>query len=118
MLNDITPKQLSLAYDFIRSMPPFTRYKIPPSECVEFRIVNDPRVYAWHKLQENGTHIIAVSRNCIGHTDTLLCKLSHELIHLIQAEKGTHTRTMHNAEFVRIANKVCKIHGFDFKAFI
>jgi len=118
MLNDLTPDQLSAAYDFMRIMPPFSSYKIPPSDNVEFRIVNDRRLHGWHKMNANGVHVLAMSRNGIGHTATLMHFLAHELIHLIQAERGTYTKAAHNAEFKKIAAKVCEIHGFDLRSFV
>ena len=45
--------------------------------------------------------------------------MAHEMIHIRQAIRGTTTaNTQHNAEFHRIADRVCRIHGFDRKAFI
>lgn len=118
MLPDITPDQLYACYEFMRIMPPFSSYKIPHASEVEFRVVNDRKIIGWHKRGENDVHIFAMSRNCIGHTSTLLMFVAHEMIHLLQTERGTHTRSAHNAEFKKIAAEVCKIHGFDYRIFV
>ena len=118
MLPDITPDQLYACYEFMRIMPPFSSYKIPPASEVEFQIVNDHRLHGWHKRNENCQNIFAISRNSVGHTVSLLFYVAHEMIHLVQAERGTHTRAAHNAEFRKIAEKVCEIHGFDLKVFV
>jgi hypothetical protein len=118
MLPDVTPDQLFAAYEFMRIMPPFSSYKIPPANEVEFHIVNDHRLHGWHKKNENGLHVFAISRNSIGHTASLMLYVAHEMIHLVQAERGTNTRAAHNAEFRKIAEKVCDMHGFDFRVFV
>lgn len=118
MLPDITPDQLYACYEFMRIMPPFSSYKMPAANEIEFQIVNDHRLHGWHKRTENSGHVLAISRNCIGHTSSLLFYVAHEMIHLLQTERGTHTRSAHNAEFRKIAEKVCDIHGFDFRTFV
>jgi hypothetical protein len=43
--------------------------------------------------------------------------MAHEMIHLYQHEKGGCTRGVHNAHFMRLAARVCRVHGFDLESF-
>jgi hypothetical protein len=42
--------------------------------------------------------------------------MAHEMIHLYQDETGT-ARGHHNPKFLKLAKRVCKIHGFDPESF-
>jgi len=52
-----------------------------------------------------------------SHTFTVLLTLAHEMIHLVQAIHKSDNKNQHNAEFKRLAKRVCHLHGFDYKAF-
>jgi hypothetical protein len=52
----------------------------------------------------------------VRSTDLLIATMAHEMIHLYQDENGT-ARGHHNAQFRRLAKRVCSIHGFDLKNF-
>ena len=115
------PEQVAALYDCLRTFPPFAAMKLPPGEEVEFEVRSSPDYYGWHELKgvKNRRHVIVVSRTNIGFLSTLAVFLAHEMIHLYQAEAGTATRdTQHNAEFRRIAAKVCRCLGFDLKLFL
>lgn len=60
---------------------------------------------------------IGVSIRSVNSTDLLMATMAHEMIHLYQHENGSATRSDHNAEFERIASRVCRIHGFDRESF-
>jgi len=117
MLPNLTPEQVYSCYEFMRTMPPFCQYKMPPGDEIEFQVVKDRRLFGWHKMIK-GRHIVAISKNGIGFTSSLIFFVSHEMIHLLQAERGTDTNSIHNAEFRKIAKTVCRLNGFDYKAFI
>lgn len=116
----LTAGTLSAAYEYLRSTPPFSKWKLPPSQVVKFSVGNFKRdygSYTWDGKQ----HTIALSSNAIGQTSTLFRYLAHEMIHLDLEEKGEESRTggkdTHNAAFRKRAVQVCKYHGFDLKAF-
>ncbi len=112
----LTPNILRGAYDFVRTTQPFHRWKLPPGEEVEFRVVAKPDQRGWHtrSLTASSHHVIGISRACIGRTDSLIMVMAHEMVHVRQSARGTETsNTVHNAEFRRLARIVCGHHGFD-----
>lgn len=111
----ITPEIIESAYEFLRTTLPFRRWKLPPADDIEFRVVRDPTIYG--SYIEESSHIIAISDRLVGHTTTLLATLAHEMIHLYQAIRGTGGKNQHGVEFRKFAAQVCKAHGFDPKAF-
>lgn len=113
------PAQLAAMYDCLRAFPPFDRWKLPLADEVEFAVASSPGYYGWHE-RKAGTHRIVMSHANIGRFDTLAMFMAHEMIHLYQAERGTTPRgnASHNAEFRRLAARVCSIHGFDPKVFV
>lgn len=106
-------------YDCLRAFPPFDRWKLPLADEVEFVVSSAPGYYGWHD-RKGGVHRIVMSHANIGRFDTLATFMAHEMIHLYQAERGTTPRgnASHNAEFRRLAARVCSIHGFDPKVFV
>ena len=112
----LTPNMLRGAYDFLRTTQPFHRWKLPPGELVEFRVVAKPDERGWHtrSITVARHHIIGVSKASIAHSDSLIMVMAHEMVHVRQSDRGTETsNTMHNAEFRRLAKVVCRHHGFD-----
>ena len=113
----LRPQVAVAAYEFLRATPPFHRWKLPPADEIEFRVVRDGTLYGYH--QEDGErHIIAVSERRIAHVATLLATMAHEAIHLYLAIKGSADRGDHGPEFKKLAARVCKLHGYDPKAFL
>jgi hypothetical protein len=43
--------------------------------------------------------------------------MAHEMIHLHQRVTGMENSAQHNAAFRKLAAHVCRLHGFDPKAF-
>jgi hypothetical protein len=93
---------------------------MPDSEDVVFTVGKALDCFA-HYQWDGSRHTITVSSNAVGHTDTLLCSVAHECVHLhLWATKQESKRSgprHHNAAFKRYAAQVCKTHGFDPKAF-
>ncbi len=113
----LTPGVLQGAYDFLRTTQPFHRWRLPPGEEVEFRVVSTSKALGWHWKPHPGVrrhHVVGISKACVGHTDTLVRIMAHEMTHLYQAERGLETsNTEHNAGFRRLVRLVCRRHGFD-----
>lgn len=110
----LTPEILAAGYDFLRTTPPFDRWNLPESEDVTFRVIKDAAVFGLHDVV-NGKHRIAVSNRNVGHTDTLIAVVAHEMIHLHQDQCGL--RRTHGGAFTRWADQVCRRHGFDPRMF-
>lgn len=113
----LTPSIIEAAYDFLSATPPFNRWSLPPGDEIGFHVGADPRLYGWY-VRKGNQHIIGVSVRLVSHTNTLLRTTAHEMVHLRQALRKSETaHTEHNAEFIRLAARVCAAHGFDPKEF-
>lgn len=114
----ITPAMLAAAYDFLRSTPPFRRWRLPPADEVQFHVTREPFKFGTHEF-DGQEHIIGISERRVGHTYTLFITMAHEMIHAYQAISKTETKgAEHNAAFRRIARCVCRYHGFDPREFV
>ena len=107
---------LAAAYDFLRETPPYRAWKLPPSSALRFRVARDRTVHGWFEPKKSGLWI-AVSTAGAGHTDTVLRVVAHEMIHLHQHITGAEGRVDHNEQFKRLAQRVCKLHGWDYTTF-
>jgi SprT-like family len=114
----LTPEMLAGAYDFLRISSPFRGWRLPEADDVEFEVIR-ARDRLGHYCKGLGApHRIAISASNVGHTETLIRTIAHEMIHLHQRERRSETpNTEHNAEFQRLARLVCLYHGFDPRAF-
>lgn len=112
----LTPEIVAAAYDFLRTTKPFCEWNLPEPEDVTFKIVRSNTCNGWH-LMDKGHHTIAISRNGVAHTMTLIATVGHEMIHLFLRETGVDKRGRHSKVFYRLAEKVARIHGFDPKNF-
>lgn len=118
----LTPDMLAAAYEFLRTTPPFCRWALPEADYVTFRVLNSNQDYgAYH--YSAGSHTIDCSCKMVGHTETLMSLMGHEMIHMRLAITGKEYKnikakpTVHNAAFKKYASQVCRVHGFDPKAF-
>lgn len=105
----VTPDSLKGAYDFLRVCKPFDKWKLPESDDVKFHVIRARGVMG-EFLAPNS---IRVSAHSCRSIETTLMTMAHEMIHLYQYIRGTETRGEHNAEFHRLADRVCKIHLWD-----
>jgi hypothetical protein len=116
----LTKEVLAAAYDYLASTEPFARWNMPDAEDILFSVVRSPSEFA-HYTWDGKRHTIAVSSRAVGHTSTLLIVMSHEMIHLHLEATGMESkggdRNTHNMAFRKLAARVCKVHGFDVKAF-
>lgn len=114
----LTADTLRAAYDYLNTTPPFNRWNLPDGEDVNFKVAKDPHNYAWHDKRKGKRHLLVVSQANVGHTQTLLESVAHEMIHVHEEHAGAGTRGVeHSRAFGKWAGQVCKIHGFDPKRF-
>lgn len=115
----LTPEVLAAAYDYLASTEPFARWNLPDSDDVTFRVTKARDKFA--RYVWDGGHTIEVSSVSVGHTATLLEKMSHELVHVHLRQTGMESKSsdpnVHNMPFRKLAAQVCRVHGFDPKAF-
>ena len=113
----LTPEALEAAYNYLRTCAPFKGWKLPEAEEVEFHVTR-------HKDQEgdwefkNGRHSVRISQHTIGHTDSLMQAMAHEMVHMFQyITKSETPNAVHNWRFNKLAGVVCRVHGWDAKKF-
>lgn len=111
----LTPHIVEATYTYLRQTPPFSSWKLPEADEVEFHVTGHHDRYADCGASENGAHCIRVSGNRVDHTLTLLPTMAHEMIHLRLEEQGV-AHAGHGPAFRRMWRLVCKHHGFDPKA--
>lgn len=112
----LTPDCLENAYEYLRGTLPFRRMNLPHADNLVFRVMGARDRFGHFRGRIKGMpdlNEIGVSLRAVRSTDLLMATMAHEMIHLYQHEKGSATRSSHNAEFDRIASRVCRIHGFD-----
>lgn len=116
----LTIDSLAAAYEYLCTTPPFNKWNLPPGEEIKFKISRSQREFA-HYQWDGERHNISLSEAAVGHTITLMIALAHEIIHLhleaTKQESKRGSRNTHNAAFRKYADRVCKVHGFDVKAF-
>lgn len=115
----LTKEVLAAAYDYLCTTPPFVSWNLPDSDDVKFRVTRSRKVFA--RYVYDGDRTIEVSSASVGHSATLLEKMSHEMIHLHLEQTGMESKggddNTHNMAFRKLAARVCNVHGFDVKAF-
>ena len=116
----LTAQRMAHIYDCIREFPPYNRWKLPPSDEVEFRLTartdrhGDFSTTCYNPLDNPRIMLSYVKHS---HFDSVVRTLAHEMIHLAQAIAKTATATEHNEDFQERAKLVCKNFGFDFGQF-
>jgi hypothetical protein len=108
----LTPEMVESAYDFLRGTPPFKRWKLPVPDDVVFHVTGARSHMAAYAPDGKKGHQIYVSAKMVGHTDTLLKAVAHEMAHMRQQVMGDRSLA-HNANFFRLTARIAKYHGFD-----
>lgn len=116
----ITPEILEATYTFLRATPPFSGMRLPEADDVEFCVSR--RNDEFGRYQWTGTqHHISISELTVGSTSTLLQTMAHEMVHLTLEQDGLESyrggKNTHNKHFRARAARICKVHGWDAKAF-
>lgn len=111
----LTPTVLEAAYEFLRALPPFKRWRLPHADEIEFQVTRHADRQG-HCKTIGDRHTIAVSERKIGHTASLIELMAHEMVH-VHCHRLGDRRAEHSALFRRHAATVCRIHGFDPKTF-
>src|SRR5262245_63202984 len=92
---------------------PFLGWTLPDASEIDFAVLRDRATYG-----DCDGETIRASSGRHGHLSTLLATVAHEMIHLHQMRRKLETsNTEHNADFRKRAARVCRLHGFDPKAF-
>lgn len=110
----LTPRMLEAAYEYLRCTLPFRRWKLPDGEKIEFWVTACKGRYGY--LENTGEVVrIAVSATRVESTTDLITTMAHEMIHLRENCLGK--QPAHGRRFQSMADRVCRIHGFDRETF-
>lgn len=113
----LTPHMLASCYEFLRTTPPYRGWRMPHADQVEFLVTRAKQYVGQHQATE--PHRVFASSHWIGHTDTLVFYMGHEMIHVAQAVLKLETpNAVHNADFRRKAALACRYHGWDLRQFV
>lgn len=112
----LRPEHLQATYDYLLAFKPFSRWNMPPGEAVAFEVTRDSMTAGFY-LCIGGCHHVGVSTRCAGAHITVLKIVAHEMVHLAQEIEGRATKSMHNADFRRRAQTVCREWGWDAQDF-
>ncbi len=95
-------------------LPPFDKWPLPPRDAVCFEVKHRRDVYGefWPEPPT-----ILISSVHTGQFESLCRVMAHEMIHLVQELAKEATGAQHNAAFRRRSRQVCKVFGWDNKAF-
>src|ERR1700733_14069393 len=116
----LTPDCLENAYEYLRTTLPFRRMNLPHADNLIFKVMGARDRFGHFRGRIKSTpelNEIGVSIRVVHSTDLLMATMAHEMLHLFQHEKGSSSRAEHNAEYKRLAERVCRIHGFDRESF-
>ena len=112
----LTPQRLAYIYDCLRGFYPFNKWKLPPSDEVEFRLAARKDVQG----EFDRAHYKPLDKHCImvsylkhHHFDSVVKTVAHEMVHQSQDISGTSTTSQHNEDFKKRAHLVCKSMGWD-----
>lgn len=114
----LTPVMLAAAYEFVATLPPFSRWKMPPADQVEFFVTRNPKKFGEYGSGATVAHRIYISDATVGSPAALVPVIAHEMVHLYQAARGKATQSQHNEDFKRLARIVCRRNSYDYKAFV
>ena len=111
----ITHEILSSVYDLLRLTPPFSRWKLPEADDIEFRATNcDDQALHWVAVDgDKEQHVIQVSPKHHHTLQAVLASMGHEMVHVHEYNIGFRRKTHHGWKFKILADQVCKHHGFD-----
>jgi hypothetical protein len=115
----LTPDILEAAYEYLRATPPFKGWRLPEGDEIGFIVSRRPDRFSHMQGYVRSSQAeISISEKLVGSTCVLIEAMAHEMVHLRQHLRRTETaNTEHNAEFYRLAKRVCAVHGWDFKTF-
>jgi hypothetical protein len=107
-----TPTILEHTYELLRLTQPFKRWKLPPADDVEFHVINNRDRAADHCLVRT-THKIRISAKLHSSLRTITETMAHEMVHVRERMLGLRADVEHGEAFHKLADEVCRHHGFD-----
>ncbi|MDB5550522.1 MAG: hypothetical protein JWL86_506 [Rhizobium sp.] len=106
----ITPDIMESVYETLRITSPFRGWRLPPGDDVVFSVLRTDSIEGDY-LFERGQHRIRVSGTTHRTLHAVTMTVAHEMCHMRDQIKGV--RSHHGGSFRRMADVVCRHHGFD-----
>lgn len=112
----ITPQACAAVYDMLRHFKPFSGWKLPPADEVEFRVW----AYKGHFAEVNhyvrtNERIMSISNVKHKTLDELAQTIAHEMCHIRQYQLKQNIG--HGKAFKRMSRAICKELGWNERAF-
>lgn len=110
---NVSPRKMAAAYELLRNLQPFSRWKLPPASEVRFGITRAKDTYGICQ-RVNGRHRIWAKRRM--SMMKFLETMAHEMCHMredaiVPQYSGRTYR--HGEDFKKLAEQVCKALGFN-----
>lgn len=112
----LTPEVLKATYEFLNVTEPFCRWNLPDGDDTIFKINRSKTMCGWHddgdlRLRKPKV-IVSLSSHFLKTNRALVETMSHEMCHIHQFRHFRHEGE-HGPAFQRLADQVCRAHGFD-----
>lgn len=112
MALNITTEIVESIYETLRLTPPFKNWGLPHADDLEIHIVRHSDRHADHRF-DKGRHRLRVSGKICRSVATVTLAVAHEMVHIREHQLGVKTKTHDNATFRKLADQVCRHHGFE-----
>lgn len=113
-----TVETMRALYDLLLTTPPFNTWDLPDSEDMKFRLGKNRTHFGWYDDGRRGTRkqhykpVIVMSTRLVHSLASGIAFMAHEMIHIHQSKHMSGDKE-HGPAFKKLADQVCKIHGFD-----
>lgn len=108
----LTPSMLEAAYEYLRTTPPFNRWKLPHADEIEFAITRHRDRRGDCRAEPRVSARIRISTYYIYTTDELMAVMAHEMCHL-HVTSGPD----HGSGWRAAARSTCNQHGWELDTF-
>ena len=111
----ITPEIVRNLYASLYCCHPFTKWKIPLPEEIDFKVTPDPELMGTYLYDtgEKYEHTVTISSGRCGHYYTMLTTLAHEMIHMSFHSQVGDKWLQHGKPFRTRCKMVANELGFD-----
>jgi len=111
----LTPEVVRHLYASLYCCYPFTKWKMPLPEEVEFIVTADPEVMGTYLYDtgEDYEHTVTISSGRCGHYYTMMTTLAHEMVHMSFHRQEGGKWNQHGKPFRTRCKLVADELGFD-----
>lgn len=110
----LTPSRCREIYTHIRSLPPFSQWRLPKPTEIEFQVIQDAEIFGDYMPEP---HTIRISSTLCTNLQLATETICHEVIHMAMWRSRNQDWAEHNQHFKKRAKQVCEIWGFDLGRF-